>query len=83
MDNTEEKTPVVVAHEKGEAVKQLPGESKNAAKAREKAERLEREKAEKAAKKAAEAALKGEKAQTKKVDDEELDPTAYFENRSR
>jgi len=58
------------------------GESKNAFKARLKAERLERERAEKAAKKAAEEAAKGDKP-AKKAEEEELDPTAYYENRSK
>jgi len=43
---------------------------------------LERERAEKAAKKAAEEAVKGDKP-AKKAEEEELDPTAYYENRCK
>ena len=56
-----------------------PKLSKNEQKRIEKQKRLEAEKAEKAAKKAKEAEGK----ETKKKEEEILDPTAYFENRSK
>ena len=77
----EEKEVKKVEHTESEE-QPREGESKNAFKTRLKAERLERERAEKVAKKAAEEAAKGDKP-AKKVEEEELDPTAYYENRCK